>query len=83
MKSELDRDTMCLSMAAFRQRLIVAGISIASVDDEIAKIADATQRALAKNSWEYETTVRRNSDLLLALAPKFTLTPEQLDDLFQ
>lgn len=83
MKSELDRDSMIVSMATFRQRLIVAGISIASVDDEISKITDATQLALAKNSWEYETTVRRNSDLLLALAPKFTLTPEQLDDLFQ
>ena len=83
MKSELDRDTMSLSMAMFRQRLILAGITLSLVDDEIAKIPNETQRALAQNSWEYETTVRRNSELLATLAPKFSLTPEQLDDLFQ
>lgn len=83
MKSELDRDTMSLSMATFRQRLILAGITPSSVDDEIAKIPNETQRALAQNSWEYETTVRRNSELLATLAPKFSITPEQLDDLFQ
>ena len=83
MKSELDRDTMALSMAAFRHRLILAGITPNLVDDEIAKIPNEMDRALAQNSWEYETTVRRNSELLATLAPKFSLTPEQLDDLFQ
>jgi hypothetical protein len=83
MKSELDRDTMNVSMATFRQRLILAGITPSLVDDEIAKIPNETDRALAQNSWEYETTVRRNSELLATLAPKFSLTPEQLDDLFQ
>jgi hypothetical protein len=83
MKSELDRDTMALSMAAFRQRLILAGITPSLVDDEIAKIPNEMDRALAQNSWEYETTVRRNSELLATLAPKFSITPEQLDDLFQ
>jgi hypothetical protein len=83
MKSELDRNTMSLSMAMFRQRLILAGITPNLVDDEIAKITNETDRALAQNSWEYETTVRRNSELLTTLAPKFSLTPEQLDDLFQ
>jgi hypothetical protein len=83
MKSELDRDTMALSMAAFRQRLILAGITPNLVDDEIAKIPNEMDRALAQNSWEYETTVRRNSELLATLTPKFSLTPEQLDDFFQ
>jgi hypothetical protein len=83
MKSELDRDTMALSMAAFRHRLILRGITPNLVDDEIAKIPNETDRALAQNSWEYETTVRRNSELLATLAPKFLLTPEQLDDFFQ
>jgi hypothetical protein len=83
MKNETDRDTMSLSMAMFRQRLILAGITPNLVDDEIAKIPNEMDRALAQNSWEYETTVRRNSELLAALAPKFSLTPEQLDDLFQ
>jgi len=83
MKTEIDRETMNASMATFRQRLILAGITPSLVDDEIAKIPNETQRELAKNSWEYETTVRRNSELLATLAPKFSLTPEQLDDLFQ
>lgn len=83
MKLELDRETMNVSMATFRQRLILAGITPSSVDDEIAKIPNETQRALAQNAWEYETTVRRNSELFATLAPKFALTPEQLDDLFQ
>jgi hypothetical protein len=83
MKSELDRDTMALSMAAFRQRLIIVGILPSLIDDEIAKIPNETDRALAQNAWEYETTVRRNSELLATLAPKFSLTPEQIDDLFQ
>jgi hypothetical protein len=83
MKSELDRDSMSLPMATFRQRLILAGITPSLVDDEIAKIPNEMDQALAQNSWEYETTVRRNSELLATLAPKFLLTPEQLDDLFQ
>ncbi len=83
MKNETDRDTMSLSMAAFRHRLILRGITPNLVDDEIAKITNETERALAQNAWEYETTVRRNSELLATLAPKFQLTPEQLDDLFQ
>lgn len=37
MKSELDRDSMSLPMATFRQRLILAGITPILVDDEIAK----------------------------------------------
>jgi len=83
MKSELDRDTMCVSMAAFRHRLIAVGIMPTAVDAEIAKIEDPAAWEYAKTSWEYETTVRRNSPLLATLAPKFSLTPEQLDDLFQ
>jgi hypothetical protein len=63
--------------------LILAGITPSLVDDEIAKIPNEMDQALAQNSWEYETTVRRNSVLLATLAPKFLLTPEQLDDLFQ
>ncbi len=83
MKNETDRNTMNLSMVTFRQRLILMGITPNLVDDEIVKIPNETDRALAQNSWEYETTVRRNSELLATLAPKFSLTPEQLDDLFQ
>ena len=83
MKLELDRDSMVLSMATFRQRLILRGIMPSLVDSEIAKIPNETEREIAKTSWEYEANVHRNSPLLLTLAPKFTLTPEQLDDLFQ
>jgi hypothetical protein len=74
---------MNLSMVTFRQRLILMGITPNLVDDEIVKIPNEMDRVLTQNSWEYETIVYRNSELLATLAPKFFLTPEQLDDLFQ
>lgn len=40
------------------------------------------QREAAQIEWEFRSTVRRGSDLVLAMAAALQLTDRQVDDLF-
>jgi hypothetical protein len=71
-----------VTMAQARKAMILSGVSIADVDAAIAGIADPTEKALAQTDWEYSTTVRRDSDLVISLAPALNLTTEQVDAMF-
>ena len=71
-----------VTMAQARKAMILSSVSIADVDAAIAGIADPTEKALAKTDWEYSTTVRRDSDLVISLAPALNLTTEQVDAIF-
>lgn len=76
------RTGMVVSMAQARKALILAGISIASIDAAIASIENGTTRALAATEWEYAGFVERMSPLVAMLAPLIGLTEEQVDQLF-
>jgi hypothetical protein len=71
-----------VTMAQARKAMILSGVSIANVDAAIDGIADAQEKALAQTDWEYSTTVRRDSDLVISLAPALNLTTEQVDAMF-
>ena len=71
-----------VTMAQARKALILAGVSIASVDTAIASIPDATQRALAETDWEYAGTVQRDSLLVASLGAALGLTIEGVENLF-
>jgi hypothetical protein len=71
-----------VTMAQARKAMILSGVSIANVDAAIDGIADAQEKLLAQTDWEYSTTVRRDSDLVISLAPALNLTTEQVDAMF-
>ena len=71
-----------VTMAQARKAMILYGVSIASVDAAIDGIADAQEKLLAQTDWEYSTTVRRDSDLVISLAPALNLTTDQVDAMF-
>lgn len=63
-----------------REALIRSGVSVAVVDAAIANIEDDTERALAKNAWEYSPTVSSQSALVVTLGAALGL---DVDALFQ
>ena len=71
-----------VSMAQARKALVLGGVSMASVASAIAAISDDTDRELAQIDWEYSTTVRRLSPLVVSLGPLLNLTDAQIDGLF-
>jgi hypothetical protein len=71
-----------VTMAQARKALILAGISIASIDAAIAGMADPVARELAATDWEYAANLRRNSDLVTMTSPLLGLSAKQVDDLF-
>jgi hypothetical protein len=71
-----------VTMAQARKALILAGVSIASVDTAIASIPDAIQRALAETDWEYAGTVQRDSLLVASLGAALGLTSDGVENLF-
>lgn len=77
------RKAMKLPMAEFRKRLVDRGIMPSRVDAAIAAIVDEVARTKAQIDWEYQPEVRRTSPLVVALAPAFGLSEEQVDAVFQ
>ncbi|NTW98698.1 MAG: hypothetical protein HGB35_01965 [Geobacteraceae bacterium] len=67
-------------MAKARAALIRAGL-----DDDVEalfdSIPDPIQKKLAKNEWEYETTVSKNNPLFKMVVAGLQLTPQRVDEL--
>ena len=70
-----------VSMRQARLALLQAGL-LAQVDAAIASMPGVDGEA-ARIEWEYATEVRRDSPLVDGLAAALSLTPEQLDNLFE
>lgn len=70
-----------VDMAQARLALLGAGIYASAVDALIAAMP-SPQREAAQIEWEFRSTVRRGSDLVLAMAAALQLTDRQVDDLF-
>lgn len=69
-----------ISMRQARLALLQAGL-LATVNSTIAGMA-GTAGESARIEWEYATEVRRDNQLVAALAPTLTLTDAQIDALF-
>lgn len=82
---ELERppvvEAITVPMHKAREALIRAGVDLASIDEAIANIEDATERALAKNAWEYSPTVSSESALVKSIGPALGLDVESLFNL--
>jgi hypothetical protein len=70
-----------VTMRQARLALLQAGL-LAQVDAAIASMPGVDGEA-ARIEWEYATEVRRDSPLVDGLAAALSLTPEQLDNLFE
>ena len=66
----------------FRLALLARGITPDHVTEALSGIEDDRLRAATMIEWEYGLYVPRNHPLLDQLAPLFSLTAEQVDDLF-
>ena len=77
------RVRMKLSNADFRKRLINLGVMPDAVNAKIAEITDPKARAIAQTEWEYAAEIHRTHPMVMALAPAFGFSPEQLDTVFQ
>lgn len=53
------------------------------IPDLIAAIEGDAERKAAEIEWEYAGYIGRHSDLVITLATKKGLTPEQIDDMFR
>lgn len=68
-----------LTPRQFRDALIDADIMPDQVTAAIAQISDEKQRAKAMNAWEYPTQFTRTDMLIDQIGAMFSLTPEQID----
>ncbi len=71
-----------ITMAQARIALKLAGITPANVEAAIAGIADATQRAIAEEAWEYAPVIRRTSKFVKSLGQALGLSDKRIDALF-
>ena len=74
------RTSMVVSMRQARLALLQSGL-LSSVDDSLNALPEPDKSA-ALIEWEYATEVRRASPLVESLSAALSLSPEQLDDLF-
>ena len=77
---EKKRNRMNVSMRQARLALLQEGL-LSSVEGALNALPEP-DRSAALIEWEYATRVRRASPLVEALTTALSLTPEQLDDLF-
>lgn len=70
-----------ISMRQARLALLQAGL-LSSVEAAIDAIAEP-ERTAARIEWEYATEMKRDHTLIETLAVGLSLTPEQIDQLFQ
>lgn len=71
-----------VTMKSARKALILAGISMPTIEAAFDTITDATQKELAKVDWEFSANVLRQSPLVASMATALGLTSQQVDDLF-
>jgi hypothetical protein len=77
----LRRATRSVSIRAGREALIAAGV-LDKIEAAINAIADAKEKALAKNWLEYSQLYMRNNPFLIKMTAALKMTPEQVDTLF-
>lgn len=70
-----------VDMAQARLALLSQGITASMVDAQIAAMP-SPQKEAAQIEWEYRTTVRRNSDLVISLGAALSLSEQDIDNLF-
>lgn len=80
--NDLFRAHLSLKNVEFRKRLIAKGIMPAQIDAKIAEITNESAREIARMEWEYSDSISRMHPMVIALAPAFGFTEEQLDELF-
>jgi hypothetical protein len=78
---EVLRQTFVLTRAQFGEMLIRRGIK-AQVESAINSIADATEKAIMIEWFEYTSTVRRKGPKIEALREVLNITPEVADEWF-
>lgn len=71
-----------LSARQFRLGLITSGRVLEQVDEAIAAIEDAQERAAAQIEWQYATSFRRLHPLVVNLSIHLGFTPEEVDALW-
>lgn len=71
-----------LTPRQFRDALVDADIMPDDVTNAISQIPDEKQRAKALNAWEYPTKFTRTDPLINQIGSMFSLTPEQIDDMW-
>ncbi|MEJ8474590.1 hypothetical protein [Roseibium algae] len=71
-----------LSARQFRLGLITSGRVLEQVDEAIAVIEDAQDRAAAQIEWQYATSFRRLHPLVVNLSIHLGFTPEEVDALW-
>lgn len=71
-----------VSQMRLRKALILAGISVSSINDAIAAIVDDTQRELIYTMWEYAVVFERSDVTLNQMATALGISQNQLDQLF-
>lgn len=72
-----------LTPRQFRDSLIDADIMPDHVAAAIGLIPNEKQRAKALNAWEYPTQFTRTDPLIDQIGGMFSLTPEQIDAMWQ
>lgn len=72
-----------LTPRQFRDALIDHDIMPDDVTAAINQIADVKDRAKALNAWEYPTQFVRTEPLIEQIGAIFSLTPEDIDDMWQ
>lgn len=70
-----------VTMRQARLALLGAGL-LDDVEAAIDAIADGTERAAARITWDHSQEVQRTNGLVSQLAPALGLTAEQIDALF-
>ena len=71
-----------LTRRQFRLGLLGAGISTGQIEDAIAAIEDATERAIAEIEWQDASQFQRLHPLVSVLSQHLGMTPTQVDDLW-
>lgn len=78
------RKTMApLSRRQFRLGLLHVGISTGQIEDAIAVIPDATERAIAEIEWQDANEYQRLHPLVVTLSGQLGLSAQQVDELWE
>lgn len=82
-QAEADTPRVPLSITPRQlRRWLIAHDLLATVEQALAAIPDAQQRALAQADWEYATTIERHHPQTLAIAALISMTSAEVDTLF-
>jgi hypothetical protein len=72
-----------VSMASFRESLIVSGVDVGIINNMLNTITDPIQRNSALVRWEYATVVERKHPLVSAVQALMGLSDKAVDAIFR